>query len=364
MKLEIETISYLNEHGEVNKGYKKTISDDLLIKAYQIMQQTKRIDERMVTLQRQSVVNFAMPSRGEEASTVVSSAALQHQDWQFYQYREQGAIFMKGFTIQEYCDHMLLNINDTAKGRQMSNHFGKKELNAVHVSSTLATQIPQAAGCAYAQRLRKEDAVTICYFAEGAASEGDFHAGLNMAAVTKSPVIFYCRNNHYAISTPSKDQYVGDGIAPRGIGYGIKTYRIDAMDAFAVYDTVQEAREYCVAGNGPVLIEAMAYRLGPHSTADDPSAYRSDEEVAKWAKKCPIERVKRYLIKNKLWSEEKDVAFLKDLFEEIEKCILVAKDTPKPGIESLFNEVYSDIPWNLQEQYEFLKEFKKEESNS
>ncbi|PCJ20401.1 MAG: 3-methyl-2-oxobutanoate dehydrogenase [Candidatus Cloacimonadota bacterium] len=363
MEFKIETISYLNENGEVNKGYKKTISDELLLKAYKIMQQTKRIDERMVTLQRQSVVNFAMPSRGEEASTVVSAAALKPQDWHFYQYREQGAIFMKGFTIQEFCDHMLLNINDTSKGRQMSNHFGKKELNAVTVSSTLGTQIPQAAGCAYAQKLRNEDAITMCYFAEGAASEGDFHAGLNMAAVTKSPVIFYCRNNHYQISTSNKNQFAGDGIAPRGIGYGIKTYRIDAMDAFAIYDTVQEAREYCRAGNGPVLIEAMAYRMGPHSTADDPSAYRTDEEVAKWAKKCPIERVKKYLIKNKLWSEKQDSELLEALAIEIEKCIDIAKKTPKPGIDSMFNEVYSDIPWNLQEQYEFLQEFKKEESN-
>ncbi|MCO4783510.1 MAG: thiamine pyrophosphate-dependent dehydrogenase E1 component subunit alpha [Candidatus Cloacimonetes bacterium] len=363
MKFEIETISYLNEDGEIRDGYQKTISDDLLLQAYKIMLQTKRIDERMVTLQRQSIVTFAMPSRGEEASTVVSAAALKPQDWHFYQYREQGAIFMKGFTIQEYCDHMLLNVDDTAKGRQMSNHFGKKELNAVTVSSTLATQIPQAAGCAYAQKLRGEDAVTMCYFAEGAASEGDFHAGLNMAAVTKAPVIFYCRNNHYAISTPSKDQFAGDGIAPRGIGYGMKTYRIDAMDAFAIYDTVQEAREYCAAGNGPVLIEAMAYRIGPHSTADDPSAYRTDDEVAKWEKLCPIERVKKYLIKNNLWSEEQDLEFYNALIEEIEESIAIAKAKPKPGIDSMFNEVYSDIPWNLQEQYDFLKEFTKEESH-
>ena len=152
----------------------------------------------------------------------------------------------------------------------------------------MATQIPQAAGYAYGQKLSGNDACTVCYFGDGAASEGDFHAGLNMAAVLNCPVVFVVRNNGYAISTPSSEQFAGDGIAPRGIGYGIKTIRVDGNDILAVYAAGVEARKLAIDSSGPVMIETMSYRLGAHSTSDDPTSYRNAEEEQLWAEKDPI----------------------------------------------------------------------------
>jgi len=360
--MKFETISYLDLEGNLAPGFKHDLKDETLIRAYKIMQLTRRIDERMITLQRQGVVNFVIGSRGEEGCSVASAMALQPDDLLYFQYREQGAILWRGLTPEEYAHHMLLNEKDPSKGRQMSNHYGSKPHAAMTVSSTLATQIPQAAGAAYAMKIRKLDQVSLCYFAEGAASEGDFHAGLNFAAVYKAPVIFFCRNNHYAISTPRKFQYAGDGIAPRGVAYGMPTFRVDGNDVFAVYDITKKARELCLRGEGPVLIEAMTYRVGPHSTADDPTRYRKDQEVCDWDPKCPVLRLKLYLIKKGLWNDEKDKAFKEGMHLEVEQAIETARNTPKPSIETMFQDVYADIPWNLQEQYDFLKEFEKEKN--
>ncbi len=360
MKFEIETISYLDLEGNLKKGFRHDLSNEDLIKAYKTMQLTRRIDERMITLQRQGVVNFVIGSRGEEGCSVASAAGLKLEDWIYFQYREQGAILWRGMSAEDYCHHMLLNEKDPSKGRQMSNHYGRRDLNCMTVSSTLATQIPQATGCAYAMKVKKEEAVTLCYFAEGAASEGDFHAGLNFAAVYDAPVIFFCRNNHYAISTPRKFQYAGDGIAPRGIAYGMKTFRVDGNDFFAVYDITKKARELCLKGEGPVLIEAMTYRSGPHSTADDPSRYRSDEEVCDWDPKCPVLRLKLHLYKLGIWDDDKDKVFKDAMYQEVEDGIKAARNTPKPGVDTMFEDVYEDIPWNLREQRDFLTEFEEE----
>jgi len=253
---------------------------------------------------------------------------------------------------------MFLNIKDESLGRQMSNHFGSHKLNCMTVSSPLATQLPHAAGCAYAMKVRGDQAVSLCYFGEGSASEGDFHGALNMAAVTKSPCIFFCRNNHYAISTPTNSQYAGDGIAPRAEGYGIPAFRVNGNDIFAVYEVTKNARDLCLKGEGPVLIEAMTYRLGAHSTADDPSAYRTDNEVKKWEAQEPLTRLGIWLRDQELWNDEKEEAFLKELHSEVKEAIKVARETPKPTCETMFEDVYAEMPESLSEQFEWLKKYK------
>lgn len=356
-----KTISYLDLEGNLPKNYKHNIPEETLVQMYKIMQLTKRMDERMITLQRQGQVNFAMSSRGEEGCIVASAAALQACDWIYPQYREQGAIFWRGLTPLDYAHHMFLNEKDESKGRQMANHYGRKELNYMTVSSTLATQLPQAAGCAYAMKISGKKEVALCYFGEGAASEGDFHAALNFGAVRRTPTIFFCRNNKYAISTPISAQYSGDGIAPRAEGYGVEVIRVDGNDVFAVYEAVADARELCLKNKGPVLIEAMTYRMGAHSTADDPTRYRPEEELAEWSPKGPISRLKNYLLKKKLWDEAKEKEFMDSMYEEVEEAIRVARKTPKPSVDSMFLDIYSDVPWNLKEQREFLKEIHAEE---
>lgn len=361
--MEFKTVSYLDLEGNLSKDFKHKIKKEELIHWYKTMHRTRRIDERCITLQRQGVINFVIGSRGEEGCAVASAAALTVDDWLFFQYREQAAVLYRGMTTEDYMHHMLLNEKDPSKGRQMSNHYGDRSINCVTVSSTLATQIPNAAGAAYAMKIRGEENVSLCYLAEGSASEGDFHGGVHMASVRYAPCIFFCRNNKYAISTSTKDQYRGDGIVPRSIGYGITGIRVDGNDVFAVYDVVKKAKDICLKGEGPVLIEAMTYRVGAHSTADDPTRYRSDDEVAKWDPKDPIRRLRLYLEKKKWWDDKQEEEYLEAMYQEVEDAIKVARNTPKPSIDSMFEDVYHDIPWNLQEQKEFLETVKEEEGH-
>lgn len=350
--MEIETITYLDESGILSPSFDSQIAEADLVRGYQMMVLTRLVDERMITIQRQGLISFALTSLGEEACAVASAAALAPQDWIYPQYREVGVMFWRGFTIQEYLHHMFCNQKDLNLGRQMPNHFGSRALNVVPVSSPIGTMIPHAAGAAYAMKIKKESSIAISYFGEGATSQGDFHTGLNFAAVRKAPAIFFCRNNGYAISTPTCKQFVSDGVAPKGRGYGITTYRVDGNDFFAIYDVVNKARQQCLDGGGPVLIEAMTYRMGAHSTSDDPSLYRNEEEVKKWAKKCPILRLRNYLIAKELWDKKRDTDFIESTTLEITQAIAVAKATPLPPIQSIIKDVYSEIPASLKQQYD------------
>jgi pyruvate dehydrogenase E1 component alpha subunit len=353
--MSIPTITYLNEQGNLTPNYTPTLSNDILLRAYRIMTLTRHVDERMITLQRQGSITFAMSSLGEEACAVGSAAALTIEDWMYPQYREAGIMFWRGFPILQYIHNMFGNGEDLSLGRQMPNHFGSRAINVVTVSSPIGTKIPHAAGCAYAMKIQNEKTISICYFGEGATSEGDFHAGLNFAAVRKVPCIFFCRNNGYAISTPCSRQFVCEGIAAKGSSYGVTTFRIDGNDFFAVHDTVAKAREICIAEKGPVLIEAMTYRMGAHSTSDDPSQYRTDDEVAKWKDKCPALRLKKYLEKAGLWDEVKEKQLEREITEEVTAAINIAKTTPRPPLKNIVENVYFEVPPRLQEQLHELQ---------
>ncbi|WP_057830944.1 thiamine pyrophosphate-dependent dehydrogenase E1 component subunit alpha [Colwellia sp. TT2012] len=331
------------------------IDQTLAIKIYHTFAFHRVFDERMVASQRQGRLSFYMTALGEEAASVGGAAGLQPQDMIMMQYREQGALMFRGFSLKNFMNQLFSNADDLGKGRQMPIHYGSKELNCMTVSSTLATQIPQATGYAYGQKLQGLDAVTICYFGEGAASEGDFHAGLNMAAVQEVPVIFFCRNNGYAISTPADEQFRGNGIASRGVGYGIKTIRIDGNDILAVLKATQIARAYAVKEHKPVLIEAMSYRLGAHSTSDDPSGYRTKEEEAKWQANDPILRMKNWLVKQNWWDEAQETALFEKLREEILAAVKVAEVIDKPHIDTMITDVYDVPSAQLQAQLDEVK---------
>lgn len=246
---------------------------------YKSMVRLSIMDQVMFDAQRQGRISFYMANTGEEASHVGSAAALQPADTVFAQYREAGVLMYRGFTFQQFMNQCYSNRHDIGKGRQMPIHYGSPEHHFQTISSPLGTQALHAVGAAYALKMAKKDRVTICYFGDGSASEGDCHAALNMAATTESPVIFFCRNNGYAISTPTSEQYRGDGVASRGPGYGITSFRVDGNDLLAVFNTVKKARELCLTSgkNQPVLIEAISYRVSHHSTSDDSLAYRPKE---------------------------------------------------------------------------------------
>lgn len=350
----IETYKFLTSEGDL-ASFPLEISQDALLKGYEAMWTARIVDERMITLQRQGIITFAMSSQGEEAAAVGAAAALSLEDWIYPQYREVGAIFYRGFSIQDYIHHMFGNACDLILGRQMPNHFGSRKLNVVTVSSPIGTKIPHAAGCAYAMKLAGAQTVALCFFGEGATSEGDFHAGLNFAAVRKAPAIFFCRNNGYAISTPIKAQFASDGVAVKGSAYGIESIRVDGNDFFAVYYATKLARDYAVAGKGPYLIEAMTYRMGAHSTSDDPSAYRTQEECKEWDCLDPILRLRRYLEKNKLWDEKKEIELKERIKKEIDSSIDNAKKQEMAPLEKIVEYVYEKVPPALKAQLEKLE---------
>lgn len=353
----IPILSYMNSKGQLVPDYKSTLSVEQLLKCYRTMLLTRHVDERMITLQRQGIITFALSSLGEEACAVGSAAALELADWMYPQYREAGIMFWRGFRVQQYVDHMFGNAGDLTFGRQMPNHFGSRELNIVTVSSPIGTKLPHAAGCAYAMKLQKEQSVAICYFGDGATSEGDFHAGLNFAAVRKVPAIFFCRNNGYAISTPCNRQFASETIAQKGEGYGIQSFRIDGNDIFAVHDTVKNARKICLEGNGPILIEAMTYRMGAHSTSDDPSLYRSEEESKKWTEQCPICRLRSYLEGIGNWDQNQEERLQKEIEDEVTAAIAQAKTKERPQLKYLIEHVYYEPTALLKEEYADLQRF-------
>lgn len=297
-----------------------------------------------------------MQNAGEEATQIGSSAALDKDDTIFSQYREVGTLLWRGFTVQQCADQCFATVDDQSKGRQMPVHYGSKEFNFQTISSPLATQIPQAAGAAYALKLAKKKNIVIVYFGDGAASEGDFHAGMNIAATRECPMIFFVRNNGYAISTPILDQFRGDGIISRAAGYGMKSIRVDGNDLFAVYQATQEARRVALENNCPVLIEAMSYRKGHHSTSDDSTRYRSIDEIKDWeSQNDPLRRFRNYLEEKGLWNEEMELKTREEERAAVMHALETSENKPHPPLENLFEDVYFEKLPHIQEQEDELK---------
>uniref|UniRef100_A0A1B0A378 2-oxoisovalerate dehydrogenase subunit alpha n=1 Tax=Glossina pallidipes TaxID=7398 RepID=A0A1B0A378_GLOPL len=333
------------------------LSKETVQKMFRDMILLNTMDKILYESQRQGRISFYMTNFGEEASHIGSAAALEIRDVIYGQYREAGVLVWRGFTIEQFIDQCYGNEADVGKGKQMPVHYGSKDLNFVTISSPLATQMPQAVGAAYAMKRRKNnDACVVCYFGEGAASEGDAHAAFNFAATLNCPVILFCRNNGFAISTPAHEQYKGDGIAGRGPGYGIATIRVDGTDVFAVYNAMKLCREYVMKESKPAVLEAMAYRVGHHSTSDDSTAYRSSAEIEVWnSVEHPISKLKNYMVKRDWFNEAEENDFVKDIRKKVLKQISISEKKLKPNWKELFTDVYNDVPLHLQEQMNELK---------
>ena len=350
----------MDSNGNIINPQYENIPKDVALKIFSTMVKIRECDIRFNAAQREGKISFYMTSLGEEASSTASTAALSDEDVIYPQYREAACLLYRGFTIQEMAHQLAGNDLDYGKGRQMPVHYGSMKYNYHTVSSPLCTQVPQASGAGYHFRINNMNKISVTYFGDGAASEGDFHPALNFASTLKSQTLFFCRNNMYAISTPVDDQYNGDGIAIRGIAYGIPTIRIDGNDVFAVYNAVKEARNIIINDKTPVLIESMSYREGDHSTSDFSKAYRNDEEMKKWTEYLesignPIKRFYNYLLK-KDWIKEGEYESLKDSSkEEVRESLKNALLRQRPSIDSLFEDVYEKIPANLVEQKESLK---------
>ncbi|CAB3254354.1 unnamed protein product [Arctia plantaginis] len=342
-----------------------SIEKDTLIHMYKIMIQLSQMDKILYESQRQGRISFYMTNYGEEGIHVGSAAALSPEDLVFAQYREVGVFLYRGVTVTDIVNQCYGNVEDLGKGRQMPVHYGNKQHNLVTISSPLATQMPQAVGAAYAlKRQENNDRCVICYFGDGAASEGDAFSALNFAATLDCPIIFLCRNNGYAISTPTSEQYRGDGIASRGPALGIRTVRVDGTDLLAVYNAVKESREFAVKNNKPVLIEAMSYRVGHHSTSDDSTAYRSIEEIQKWTNdESPIPKFKMYLESKGLWDAELEKSWAKESRDTVLRTMQVAEKKKLPHWKEMLEDVYYEMPSRIQKQMQEMENHLKKYSD-
>ncbi|MDI1489619.1 MAG: hypothetical protein OHK93_000816 [Ramalina farinacea] len=343
------------------------VSQEEVTTWYRNMLTVSIMDLIMFDAQRQGRLSFYMVSAGEEGIAVGSASALHPSDVIFAQYRETGVFQQRGFTLADFMNQLFANCKDVGKGRNMPVHYGSSKLNIHTISSPLATQLPQAAGAAYALKLANNNSSSsspstnpkrICatYFGEGAASEGDFHAALNLAATLSTPCLFLCRNNGFAISTPTLEQYRGDGIASRGVGYGIDTVRVDGNDIFAVREVVRRARSMALEEGGkPVLVECMSYRVSHHSTSDDSFAYRARVEVEDWKRRDnPITRLRKWMEREGWWDEEREREARSQIRKEVLKAFAEAETEKKPAVRELFTDVYKDVTEDAKRQMKEL----------
>src|ERR1700694_1262379 len=327
---------------------------EMLLRLYREMVRLRTLDERMMTLQRQGRVGFFGACAGQQAATLASAIALEPQDWIFPALREGGAMLLRGFPLVPYLCQIFGNVGDETKGRQMPSHMASRSVNQVSWSSCIGTQLPQAVGAAMAARIKGDRTVIAAYLGDGATSEGDFHVAMNFAGVFKAPVVFICQNNHWAISVPTGKQTASESIAIKAVAYGFPGGKGGGNDAAAVYLAVRGAVERARPGGGPTLVECETYRIGAHSSSDDPTRYRDEREVEEWRKRDPIEILKGRLTSDGLWSALEEDALRARLVEEVNAAIAQAGRERAPPRESLFDDVYSKLPWNLREQREEL----------
>ncbi|TKH41878.1 thiamine pyrophosphate-dependent dehydrogenase E1 component subunit alpha [Paenibacillus sp. FSL R10-2782] len=336
----------MSSKGAVDAGFRHEqlgLTHGQVIDMYRYMLLARRFDERNMLLQRAGKINFHVSGIGQEAAQVGAAFALDREkDYFLPYYRDYGFVLAVGMTPRELMLSQFAKADDpNSGGRQMPGHFGSKRLRIVTGSSPVTTQVPHAVGVALAAKMQKKDFVSFVTFGEGSSNQGDFHEGCNFAGVQKLPVIIMCENNQYAISVPIHKQMAGK-VSDRALGYGFPGVRVDGNDALAVYAVVKEARERAIRGEGPTLIEAMMYRLSPHSTSDNDLAYRTKEEVDEnWAKDG-VARMKNYLLECGIWDEAKDADLSAELLLEVKEAIEYADNAPFPKPEDTLLHVYAD----------------------
>ncbi len=354
---EADVLSVLPTFDEDPTSVSHDIPEDDLLRMHRVMTLTRALDERGMRYQRQGRLGFYLPSFGEEALQIGSAYCFEDDDWMFPHYRVPGTALWRGAELDQMVANLFGNRDDNGRGRQMPVHYTMSEINWVSVSSPLGTQVVQAVGTARAMQIRGEKKVAVTYFGDGSSSTNDFHTGMNFAGVWKAPVIFFCNNNRWAISTPFEQQCAARNLAEKAIGYGMPAMRVDGNDVLAVAQATRSAVEHARAGNGPVFIEAMSYRMGPHSSSDDPTVYQPAGEREEWQRRDPIARFRRYLTGTGVMTEDE----VKGIEEECAEIVLASfkrnEQVEKPTLESLFEDVYAKMPDILREQSDFLVAF-------
>ncbi len=338
-RFQVEYLSILDSEGNLDTALEPKLSPDELRSLYRAMLLGRRLDERMVRLQRQGRIGTFAPLKGQEASQLGSTFTLRPQDWMVPSFRETAAMVWRGWPIEK----LLLFFAGYVEGGQPA-----PDQRDLPITIPVATQLPHAVGLAYAAQYRGDDAVVMVFFGDGATSEGDFHEALNFAGVWHVPVVFVCQNNQWAISVPLKKQTHSKTIAQKALAYGLPGIQVDGNDVLAVYAAAREAVDRARAGDGPTLIECVTYRRGMHTTADDPTKYRAEEEVKMWEQKDPMTRFAAYLKERKLLEEGLE----QKIDDEINEAVRRFEATPPADPLTMFDHVYAEPPAHLAAQRE------------
>lgn len=342
--VEVGLYQILGRDGSYEADAVPDLDDEQLQDLYRWMLLEQELDERMVNLQRRGELGTYGSGRGQEASIIGSGYALADEDWLLGMGREAGAMLLQGLSVR---DLILFwrGIEDAAKFMAEDNMM---------IAISIGSHLPLVTGAAWGMKLDDADAVTAAYFGDGASSTGAVHEAMNFAGVLEVPAVFFCQNNHYAITTPFEKQTKARTLTQRAVGYGIEGIRVDGNDVLAVYDAVSEARELALQGK-PTLVESVTYRVDAHTTSDDPNRYRSDEEVDEWKQRDPVERYESFLRSEGLWDEIDEEAVVADIEEQFQAGLSAANDYPVRDVDAMFEYLYAELPPTLQRQ---LAEFK------
>lgn len=349
----IEELSILDEEGHVDEELEPEIAQEELLEFHRYMLLARRFDERLLQLQREGEIGTFAPVKGQEACQIGSISQLDEEDWFIPAFRETAAMLWRGVPMEAI---LLFNAgyNEGARIEE-----GQRDLP---IAIPVASQIPHATGIAYGIKYREKDEIALTYFGDGATSEGDFYEALNFAGVYQLPVVFVCQNNQYAISLPREKQTKARTLAQKSLGVGIPGIQVDGNDLLAVWAATKEAVERARSGKGATLIECVTYRREVHTTADDPSKYRDEEEVEQWKKRDPIDRLQKYLDEKDLLEQDELDDLEEELDEQIEKSWQSAQEKMDELDDPLvlFEHLFKDMPAYLQKQREDFKEFLKQ----
>ncbi len=340
-RFQVDYLSILDADGKLDTALEPDIPDAELKRIYRAMLLGRHLDERMVRLQRQGRVGTFAPIKGQEAAQLGSVALLRPQDWMVPSFRETAAMLWRGWPIEKMLQFFAGYIEGSQPGPNQ---------NDLPVCIPVATQLPHAVGLAYAAQYRGDDVVVMAYFGDGATSEGDFHEACNFAGVWHVPIVFVCQNNQWAISVPLKKQTHSRTIAQKALAYGFPGIQVDGNDVLSVYAATKEAVARARAGEGPTLIECVTYRLAMHTTADDPTKYRTTEEVAEWERKDPLTRFTAYMKKKGLHDERVQA----EVEAEVSDAVRRFEAIPPPDPLAVFDHVYAERPPHLAAQRDAL----------
>ncbi len=322
---------------------------DTLIRLYEMMVLVRAIDERGWVLQRSGRVEFWIPHKGLEAVHIAATMAFARNDWIFLGYRHPGALLLRGAALVQLFAQFFGRRDEPFKGRRLPTLMGDRRLNVVPMTTQVGSYIPHACGAAWGAKIKGDDTRFLTFFGDGATSRGEFHSALNFAGIFKPPVVFICENNGWAVTTPASAQTASRTFAQKGDAYAVRNLRVDGNDPLAVYAAAREARDLA-AKEAPSLIEAVTYRLGFHTSSDNPDLYREPEEVEEWAAWDPLIRTCKYLERKGYWGKRQEADLWTRCTRDIDAAVEQAEAMPLPDPASMFDDTFEQMTWMLEEQ--------------